>query len=46
MNQVEETFLTNNSDTKTAVKRRAIPSFFVNTMVKNALQRILLNQKI
>ncbi len=46
MNQAEETFLTNNSDTKTMEKRRAVPSFFVNTMAKNALQRIRLNQKI
>lgn len=45
MNQAEETFLINSFFTTTAIKRRAIPSFFVNTMVKNVLQRFLLNQK-
>ncbi len=46
MNQAEETFPTNSFCTKTSIERRAIPSFFFNTMVNYGLQRFLLNQKI
>lgn len=46
MNQVVVTFLTNNSDTKNSVKKTGNPVFFVNTLVKNTFQLILLNQKI